>query len=172
MLLRPDSPYPRATSTAGSSVLGPILPGAGPAPGAGAAFTAFCLEHGDVYRRYAAAVTGDPAAGERVVGVALLELRAQWFTAPRSPAPSALAWPLLCAATAASRTVTMRALERALGSRQADALVLRHRLGLTPQRAAHVMGMTPAAFELLRRKALRRVATLPAGAHMPLSDAF
>ncbi|MEW1699014.1 hypothetical protein ACIQCR_31135 [Streptomyces sp. NPDC093249] len=168
-MLRPASlqpgtaPYPR---------LGPLLPGVGRVPGAEAAFATFCREHEEVYRRYADAVTGDPATGERVVRAAFLELRAQWFTALRSPAPSALAWTLLCATSATSRTVTMRALERALDSRQVDALVLRHRLGLTSQQAAHAMGLTPAAFELLRRSALRRAATIPATAHMPPSDAL
>ncbi|MFH8255981.1 hypothetical protein [Streptomyces roseolus] len=147
------------------------LPGVKPALGAAAAYAAFCCEHWEVYRRYAGVVTGDPATGEQAARAAFGELRAQWSTALRSPAPSALAWRLLGATTALSRTLTMRTLQLTLDSRQVDALVLHHRLGLSAQQAGHAMGITPTAFELLRRNALRRAAASQHVSHMPPSDA-
>ncbi|WP_330286076.1 hypothetical protein [Streptomyces sp. NBC_00576] len=40
---------------------------------------------------------------------------------------------------------------------EADALVLRHRLGLSAGQAAHAMGLHEAEFELLRTRALRNL---------------
>lgn len=135
-------------------------------------YAAFCHDHWPVYRRYASAVTGSAATGESLARAALHELGIQWPTALRSAVPSALAWALLCATTASHRTVTLRTLQRSLHPREADALILRYRLGLTTRQAGHAMGMAPAAFDLLRRNALRKAAELDRETHMPGSNAL
>ncbi|MFJ2816820.1 MULTISPECIES: hypothetical protein [unclassified Streptomyces] len=178
-------PAPRAAAAAASARRQPAS--APVTPHAAAAYAAFCRDHWPTYRQYAAAVTGDPATGDRLARAALRELGAQWPTALRSALPSALAWSLLRATTASSRTPTIRTLQRNLAPRETDALVLRYRLGLTPRQAGHAMGIEPSAVTLLTRNALRRATTLPREdlphedpphedllhkGHMPMSDAL
>lgn len=99
--------------------------------GAVRAYSAFCREYGQIYRRYAGAVIGDAAVGRTLADAALQELGVQWPYALRSADPCALGWVLLRAATASRRTPTVRALQRALRPQEVDALVLHYRLGLS-----------------------------------------
>ncbi|MEE1797542.1 hypothetical protein PUR57_02380 [Streptomyces sp. JV176] len=117
-------------------------------------------------------MTGSAATGERLARAALRELGVQWPTALRSDVPSTLGWALLCATTTPRRTHALRTLQRNLCRREADALILRYKLGLTARQAGYAMGMTPAAFELLRSNALRKAAGLARETHMPGSSAI
>lgn len=172
MLLRSSLPGPQADTGIDERQLVPASQCLGASPGVAAAYAVFCHQHWLVYQRYASAVTGSAATGRRLARTALRELGAQWPTALRSTAPSALAWALLSATTASSRSsTTVRTLQRSLDRREVDALILRYRLGLTVQQAGCAMGMTPAAFELLRCSALRKAAWLAPEGHMPESNA-
>nr|WP_145491990.1 MULTISPECIES: hypothetical protein [Streptomyces] len=172
MLPSSSQPGPQTTQSFDEQPLLPPFPhhrGAG--LGAAAAYTAFCHDHRPVYEQYAGAVTGSTPCGLILAHEALRELAAQWPAAQRGAGPCVLGWSLLRATTAPSRTSTVRTLQRNLSAREADALVLHYRLGLTAQRGGCAMGVSPSAFELLRRIALRRAADLDWGRHMPVSDA-
>ncbi|MFJ5850581.1 hypothetical protein [Streptomyces sp. NPDC092903] len=69
-----------------------------------------------------------------------------------------MAWDLLSVKSAPHRRRSVRNLDRSLGRRAADALLLRYRMGLSPQQAACAMGLKGPEFELLRIGALRRIA--------------
>ncbi|MGW2404034.1 hypothetical protein ACWCXK_05840 [Streptomyces sp. NPDC001739] len=133
-----------------------------------AAYPAFCRERHWLYSKFAEVVTGSALAGRQLVRAVLEELAAQWLAALRSPSPSSFAWTLLADAVAPYRTDSVRALYQSLRVAEADALLLRHRLGCSVTAAGRVMGMSPEAFELLRRQALMKVTD---SRHMPASDA-
>ncbi|MGM9348174.1 hypothetical protein [Streptomyces salinarius] len=135
--------------------------------GAVRAYSAFCREYGQIYRRYAGAVIGDAAVGRTLADAALQELGVQWPYALRSADPCALGWVLLRAATASRRTSTVRALQCALRPQEVDALVLHYRLGLSAARAGGAMGVSAGVFDLLRHDALRKAARLDWGLDMP-----
>jgi DNA-directed RNA polymerase specialized sigma24 family protein len=140
--------------------------------GTDAAYAAFCREHRPVYERFAAAVTGSASAGRDVGRAALEELGDRWLAALRSSSPATYAWTILADSLAPHRTAIVRALYADLRRPQeADALILRHRLGYSAAVAGHAMGLSSDAFELLRRTALTNVAHTCAGRHMPRSDA-
>ncbi|MFJ6101844.1 hypothetical protein ACIQHY_12685 [Streptomyces sp. NPDC092359] len=122
--------------------------------GAQTALAAFRREHLPLYTRFAATVCGNTTAGGRLARRALEELEARWPAALRSPSPSAYAWEVLTDLVTPHRTEAVRVLYDNLKVSEADALVLRHRLGCSPATAGNAMGLSPGAFELLRRAAL------------------
>ncbi|MFK0264188.1 hypothetical protein ACIQU1_23105 [Streptomyces angustmyceticus] len=161
-------PWPRAKSERNHS----LRKFGGHPPGrrcAEAAYPAFCLEHHSLYSQFAAAVTGSTSSGRRLARAALEELAAQWLAALRSPSPSGFAWALLADTIAPYRTGSARTLYRNFHVAEADALLLRHRLGCSVTEAGRVMGMSPDAFELLWRRALMNATN---ARHMPASDAI
>ncbi|MGD9486071.1 hypothetical protein WDH52_22970 [Streptomyces sp. TRM70308] len=135
-----------------------------------AAYAAFCREHWPVYSRFATAVVGSAPVGRDLARAALRDLGAQWTLALRSASPSRYAWTLLAKALAPHRAPGLRALYGGLRCAEADALVLRHRLGCSVAAAGRAMGLSPDAFELLRRTALANAAH-PEDPHMPPADA-
>ncbi|WP_329468491.1 hypothetical protein [Streptomyces sp. NBC_01431] len=46
-----------------------------------------------------------------------------------------------------------------LERKEADALILRHKLGLTPRQASYAMGLEEAQFSLLHSRALHNLST-------------
>lgn len=120
------------------------------------AFAAFCLLRLETYTRYAALRVGNEQQARTLVRATLGELAMMWTEALQSPSPAALAWRLLAARTgrvaAAGRSP---ALYRLLPTPQADAVLLRYRLGLPEARAAEVMGRRPEDFACLLRAAVR-----------------
>lgn len=122
------------------------------------AFAAFCLSHLEIYNRYVALRVGDEAKARMLVGAVFGDLAMNWAEALESPSPSALAWRLLAART--NRVAVSRCLElyRVLSSSQADAVLLRYRLGLPEAKAADVMGRQPEDFGCLLRSAVRSFA--------------
>ncbi|MGW1771771.1 hypothetical protein [Streptomyces sp. NPDC002104] len=135
------------------------------------AYTVFCREHWPVYSRFATAVTGSTPVGRDVARAVLEQVGAKWSAALRSASPSGYAWTLLTDALAPHRTEGIRALYEDLRAEEADALVLRHRLGCSAADGGQAMGLSSAGFELLRSTALRNAARPNAGRHMPGSDA-
>ncbi|MGX4694395.1 hypothetical protein [Streptomyces sp. JNUCC 63] len=116
-------------------------------------YSAFCCDHWTVYRNFGAAAVGSALTGTAIARAALHDLGEQWDTALRSPSPAAHAWDLF------SRRVCERRVESGLhhllDRAEADALVLRYKLGLSSLEAGHAMGLAPADFEMLRHRALR-----------------
>jgi hypothetical protein len=121
-------------------------------------FTAFCSSRHDIYARYAAVRTGSADDGARLARTALDHLAMVWPQALQGPSPAALAWHLL---TACARHVDSRpggcALYDTLPAAQADALVLRYRLGLAIQQSADVMGISVPDMTTRVRFALRAI---------------
>lgn len=123
-------------------------------------YSAFCRDQWAVYQSFSAVTVGSARTGTTIARVVLHDLGHQWDTALRTCSPAAHAWNLL------SRRVCERRIEsglhRLLDRNEADALVLRYKLGLSPLDAGHAMGVTPADFEMLRHRAL--LALLPSRA--------
>ncbi|MBY8884795.1 hypothetical protein K7472_08040 [Streptomyces sp. PTM05] len=134
-----------------------------------AAYSAFCRERLPLYSQFASAATGSALAGQHLARAVLEGLAAQWLVALRSASPAAFAWALLTQAITPYRTDSVRTLYRGLRAGEADALLLRHRLGCSVAAGGRVMGMSPDAFELLRRQALANIASVR---HMPVADAI
>ncbi|WEH12214.1 hypothetical protein [Streptomyces sp. VNUA24] len=122
-----------------------------------AAFTAFCQSHLDIYTRYATLRLGDDRQARALAQAALGDLAMMWPEALQSPSPSALAWRLL-AARIGRAAADNRALYRVLPAVQADAVLLRYRLGLPDDKAAEVMGWQPGEFTCLLKTAVRGAA--------------
>jgi DNA-directed RNA polymerase specialized sigma24 family protein len=120
-----------------------------------AAFAAFCLRHLDVYTRYAAVRIGDERQARMLVQAAFGDLAMLWAEALESPSPSALAWRLLAARTSRAASGDGAELYRVLPARQADAVLLHYRLGLSAATAADVMGWQPGEFAYLLKAAVR-----------------
>ncbi|MEU9372004.1 hypothetical protein AB0D71_46885 [Streptomyces avermitilis] len=120
-----------------------------------APFAAFCLHHLDVYILYATARVGDGRQARALVEATLGDLAMLWAEALESPSPAALAWRLLTARTNHAATVSSPALYRVLPAPQADAVLLRYRLGLSPDRAADAMGWQPGEFAYVLKAAVR-----------------
>ncbi|MGW7019960.1 hypothetical protein ACWGGS_11490 [Streptomyces decoyicus] len=120
-------------------------------------YSAFCRDQWAVYQNFSAVTVGSAHVGTTIARAVLADLGRQWDTALRTCSPAAHAWSLL------SRRVCERpvgsGLHRLLDRNEADALVLRYKLGLSPLGAGHAMGITPADFEMLRHRAL--LALLP-----------
>ncbi|MER7226423.1 hypothetical protein [Streptomyces rubradiris] len=134
-----------------------------------AAYAAFHREHQSHYSKFAATITGSASVGRHLARAALTELAVQWLVALRSTSPSGFAWTLLAETLGPHRTDNVRVLYRNLRTPEADALLLRHRLGCSVLTASRLMGLTPDAFELLRRRALANAVSIW---HMPASDAI
>ncbi|WP_407549080.1 hypothetical protein QOM21_08195 [Streptomyces sp. Pv4-95] len=131
---------------------GPPLP-----RGLPVSYSAFCRDQWAVYQSFSAFTVGSARVGTTIARAVLHDLGGRWDAALRTCSPAAYAWNLL------SRRVCERrpesGLHRLLARNEADALVLRYKLGLSPLEAGHAMGMMPADFEMLRHRAL--LALLP-----------
>ncbi|MBO3676886.1 hypothetical protein [Streptomyces sp. NEAU-YJ-81] len=125
-------------------------------------YAVFCCDRWMVYRRFGTAVAGSIHSGTGIAQAALRDLGEQWERALRSSSPAAHAWGLLSRRASERRTASLRGLHHLLGRDEADALVLRYKLGLSPGQAGYAMGLSEADFELLRHRALRDL--LPARA--------
>ncbi|MBB5939948.1 hypothetical protein FHS42_007046 [Streptomyces zagrosensis] len=142
--------------TRANSELGSTARPLGESVSAPLAYTAFCHDHWPVYRRFSSSIAGSPRRGSDLARIALSVVATHWPVVLGSASPSAAAWNLLsrqCAATRAETSQAHGILERL----EADALVLRHKLGLTSQQAGYAMGMPAAEFELLRNRAVRNL---------------
>jgi hypothetical protein len=118
-------------------------------------YTVFCCDHWTVYRRFGTAVVGSTHGGMGIARAALCDLGKQWEKALSSSSPAAHAWGLLSRRASERRTASLRGLHHLLGRDEADTLVLRYKLGLSPLQAGYAMGLSEAGFELLRHRALR-----------------
>ncbi|MFH0246208.1 hypothetical protein ACGRHY_28170 [Streptomyces sp. HK10] len=139
------------------------VPLGGGTPSLPVSYAAFCHDRWPVYRRFGAVAAGSLQRGGELAVVALCGLAAHWHTALGSSSPAALAWNLLSVETAPWQTDSVRRLHRLLDRLEADALVLRYKLGLSNEQAGRAMGLPEAQFELLRNRALSNL-TSPAAA--------
>lgn len=121
------------------------------------AFTAFCHDHWPVYWRFSSTTAGSPHRGGELARAALQEIAACWPAVLGSASPSAAAWDLLSQKCAVRRTGPAARLRRVLHRLEADALVLRHKMGLTHRQAAHAMGLAEADYELLHSRAVLNI---------------
>ncbi|MFF8017036.1 hypothetical protein [Streptomyces sp. NPDC007929] len=85
------------------------------------------------------------------------ELEERWLAVLSSPSAAAVAWELLVEQTSSRRTVSVGRLYHLLERREADALLLRHKLGLSMLQGGEVMGLDDTEFALLSRRALRKM---------------
>lgn len=121
------------------------------------AYAAFSRDRWPVYWRFGSAVAGSRHRGGELARAALSEVAARWPALLGSASPSAAAWDVLSQECASRRTESAARLHRMLDRREADALVLRHKVGLTSQQAGHAMGLPEAEFDLLHSRAVRNL---------------
>ncbi|AUH40550.1 hypothetical protein CXR04_10085 [Streptomyces sp. CMB-StM0423] len=154
MLLRNGPGGARATLQPGHPDY--VLPHQSLAPPTSApvTYSAFCQDHWPVYWRFGCAVACSPNRGGELARAALQEVAARWPTVLGSASAAAAAWDLLSQECAAQRTGPAARLYRVLPRLEADALVLRHKMGLTPHQASCAMGLAAADFELLHGRAV------------------
>ncbi|MGW8783092.1 sigma-70 region 4 domain-containing protein [Streptomyces sp. NPDC055796] len=121
-------------------------------------YEAFCARYRPLYIRYAAVRLSSAGCGARLADRVLDALAPCWSEALACPSPAATVWETFTSLieTAAERGTRC---VRALPCRQADAVILRHRLGLPAETAAELMGISDSAFRALHRAALRTLAT-------------
>jgi hypothetical protein len=122
-----------------------------------ATFAAFCVERKEAYCRYAAVRVGCTVAGRQLALAALGDLAMAWAEALQSASPAAVSWSLLAARTAAHPDGGRRGLHRLLPPVHADVLLLRYRLGLSPQQAADLLGMKHWELLGIQRAAVRKI---------------
>ncbi|MER7179494.1 hypothetical protein ABT404_08415 [Streptomyces hyaluromycini] len=108
--------------------------------------TAFCLHYQDRYLSYTRVRVGDPQLSRRLVETALGSVATNWSSLVASHCPAAEAWSILGAlitkaARAGTATKFHNAVYRSLSPLQADVFVLRHRLSLSDEEAADLMGV-------------------------------
>lgn len=113
----------------------PTRPGSAPL-----AYMVFCNDHWPVYWRFSSVVVGSPHRGEELARAALSKVAARWPAVLGSASPSAAAWDLLSQECASRRTDSADRMHHMLERKEADALILRHKLGLTPGRPAMPWG--------------------------------
>ncbi|MBT2469547.1 hypothetical protein J7E97_17085 [Streptomyces sp. ISL-66] len=123
------------------------------------AYEAFCSKYRPLYARYAAARLRSACRGADLADTVLSDVARSWPAALTCPSPAALVWKLLTGEVEA--TAQRRARPALLPCSQADTLILRHRLGLAPEAAAEVMGISPSEFSSLHQAALRALAATP-----------
>ncbi|MFI9051543.1 hypothetical protein [Streptomyces sp. NPDC053427] len=162
---RPQDPGPTLAAPPVSGLATPSRLAASRAPDARPladmplSYTAFCTLRRDVYIRYASARAGCRRVGQELVQAALRDLATVWLQALQSASPAAVSWGLLAHRTAAgTRDQGGGGLHRILPRRQADALVLRYRLGLSMDQAADLMGIGDREMAGVLRSAMRRMA--------------
>ena len=121
-------------------------------------YQVFCRGCWPIYWRYGAACAGSAAVGVAVAASVVRGLVPRWDAVLRSPSPAVMTWEYLVECASSSRTPSVARLYRVLERREADALLLRHKLGLSAPQGGAVMGLNSAEFALLSRRALRNVA--------------
>lgn len=120
-------------------------------------FTAFCDRRRETYVRYATARVGCLRTGEEMTQAAFGDLAMRWPEALRSASPAAVSWDLFTDRITA-RGRERGELHRVLPDLQADALVLRYRVGLPLGQAADLMGLTDTELAGALRAAMRHLA--------------
>ncbi|MFE0520851.1 hypothetical protein [Streptomyces sp. NPDC058954] len=100
----------------------------------------------DRYLRYARARVADPSLSRHLVETALGSVATNWTAVLASHCPAAEAWSILSALVARavrgqSATTVCSAVYRVLPPMQADLVILRHRLSLSDEQAADLMGV-------------------------------
>jgi hypothetical protein len=111
-----------------------------------AAYTAFCMLYQDRYLRYTRARVADPGLSRELVETALGSVATNWATVLASHRPAAEAWDILGSLIAQavrgqSAANICNAVHRVLPPLQADVVILRHRLSLSDEQAADLMGV-------------------------------
>lgn len=121
-------------------------------------YEAFCAKYRPLYARYAAARLKNAGHGAEIADAALTGLAQCWSEALTCESPAAMGWRLFTGIVEASVGGRSR-LVMPLPCPQADTVILRHRLGLAPESAADVMGITTSEFSTLHQAALRTLST-------------
>ncbi|MFJ3519837.1 hypothetical protein [Streptomyces sp. NPDC090131] len=125
-----------------------------PAEAALVSYEAFCAKYRPLYARYAAARLESAGHGADVADTVLSGFARCWAEALTCASPAAVVWKLFTGTVESSARRPARPVT-ALPCPQADTVILRHRLGLAPEAAAEVMGISASEFSTLHQAALR-----------------
>ncbi|MFI1415628.1 hypothetical protein ACH4Y0_37765 [Streptomyces sp. NPDC020707] len=130
-------------------------------------YTAFCMLYQDRYLRYTRVRVADPGLSRTLVETALGSLATNWTTVLASQCPAAEAWNILGSLIAQAvgghaATKSCTTVYRVLPPLQADLVILRHRLSLSDQQAADLMGVDEPMVTSQLRMAHRNMSRQPA----------
>lgn len=117
-------------------------------------YEAFCAKYRPLYARYAAARLESAGRGADIADAGLSRFARCWPEALTCASPAAVVWKLFTRMVDSSARHPARPV-LALPCPQADTVILRHRLGLAPEAAADVMGISASEFSTLHQAALR-----------------
>lgn len=117
----------------------------------------FCRVYWPVYWRYGAACAASVDVGVAIAAAVFRDLGDRWPAVLSSPCAVAMAWELLVERASSRRSASVDRLYRLLERREADALLLRHKLGLSVLQGGEVMGLDGTEFAWLSRRALRKM---------------
>ncbi|MGW2478061.1 hypothetical protein [Streptomyces sp. NPDC001665] len=108
--------------------------------------------------------TGDHAEAQQCVDTVLAALKTRWTTVLSAPSPADRIWDALRVDAALRSSISTRSpadwLHAILQPAQADIVILHHELGVSVERAAHLMGMTSPNGHALLRGAERALGSL------------
>lgn len=109
-------------------------------------YTAFCMLYQDRYLRYARVRVTDPRLSRNLVETALGSVATNWTSLLASHCPAAEAWSILGSLIAQAvrgqaAAKLCNAVYRTLPPLQADVVILHHRLSLSDEQAADLMGV-------------------------------
>jgi DNA-directed RNA polymerase specialized sigma24 family protein len=126
-------------------------------------YKAFCLRNKNRYIQYARARSLEPARARTVVESALQALVMQWPQIISSDRPALAAWEILARRVEAAIKEAGRACDargrdtvhQALPGQEADVVLLRYRLSLSPAETADLMGLEVPEVTVSLRKGMR-----------------
>lgn len=109
-------------------------------------YVAFCMHYQDRYLRYTRVRVADPGLSRELVETALGSMAINWTGLLASHCPAAEAWDILGSAIAQAvrgqaAASLCNVVYRILPQLQADVVVLRHRLCLSDEQAADLLGV-------------------------------
>lgn len=127
-------------------------------------YYALCEANRPIYVQYVERRTGDHAEAQQCVDTVLAALKTRWTTVLSAPSPADRIWDALRVDAALRSSISTRSpadwLHAILQPAQADIVILHHELGVSVERAAHLMGMTSPNGHALLRGAERALGSL------------
>lgn len=125
-------------------------------------YKAFCLRNESRYLRYAMARSLEPVRARAVVESVLHALVMQWPQIICSDRPAFEAWEMLVCRVAAAAREARRgcngrgrdSVHQALSGQEADVVLLRYRLSLSPAQTADLMGLEVSEVTVSLRKGI------------------
>ncbi|WNO70153.1 hypothetical protein [Streptomyces sp. AM8-1-1] len=135
-------------------------------------YIGFCMHYQDRYLRYTRVRVADPGLSRELVETTLGSVAVNWADLLASPCPAAEAWAILGsviaqAARGQAATSLSSVAYRILPALQADVVILRHRLCLSNEQTADLLGVEESVVTSQLRMAHRTMSGHPEHSPIP-----